>query len=183
MILLNIIFRTYNDIKSGTKACTATTLPRFLFPANQEYDPEDVEQGVFRGHLLLRVSFPPMLTRCLSDTFLIIQVAKHVLQGPTAALEGPGFHRGQQGVAALLNTSSVTPELIAYLAIQVWSIIAPFLAGSLLTLLQTRFALSSESTWSKRDGLFDYDEFFWSLVGILEDDESDAIIKLFNQYV
>jgi hypothetical protein len=30
-------------------------LPRFLYPDNQEYNEEDMDDGVLRGHLMLRV--------------------------------------------------------------------------------------------------------------------------------
>lgn len=46
------------------------------------------------------------------------QVAKHVLQGPSAALQAPGFHRGRQGNAVLINLTSVTRPLLAYLGVQ-----------------------------------------------------------------
>ena len=55
--------------------------------------------------------------RVIGDT--LRQVAKHVLQGPSAALQAPGFHRGRQGNAVLINLTSVTRSLLAYLAVQV----------------------------------------------------------------
>ncbi len=47
------------------------------------------------------------------------QAAKHILQGPTSALEGPGAHRGKQGNAAICGITTLTPNLIAYIATQV----------------------------------------------------------------
>ncbi|KJA25616.1 hypothetical protein HYPSUDRAFT_199737 [Hypholoma sublateritium FD-334 SS-4] len=48
---------TFNQLKTGLLPCGASLLPRFLFPENQVYNPEDVEDGCFRGHLLLRTHF------------------------------------------------------------------------------------------------------------------------------
>lgn len=48
-----------------------------------------------------------------------MQAAKHILQGPTSALEGPGTHRGKQGNAAICGITTLTPHLIAYVATQV----------------------------------------------------------------
>ena len=95
---------------------SASLLPRFLFPENQAYNPEDIEDGCFRGHLLLRVS---LLNYDFElDASFFGQVAKHILQGPSAALQSPGFHRGRKGVAVLINMTSVTRPLLAYLGIQ-----------------------------------------------------------------
>jgi hypothetical protein len=47
------------------------------------------------------------------------QVAKHIFQGPTAALERPGYHRGRRGNAALMGMTTMTPRAIGYVAVQV----------------------------------------------------------------
>lgn len=47
--------RTYNQLKNGVLAYKASCLPRFLYPEGQVYNQEDIEDGCFRGHLLLRV--------------------------------------------------------------------------------------------------------------------------------
>ena len=48
-----------------------------------------------------------------------LKVAKHIFQGPSAALEAAGYHRGKQGIAALIHITSMDPHLIAYIAVQV----------------------------------------------------------------
>lgn len=58
-----------------------------------------MDDGVLRGHLMLRV-------------------AKHIFQGPSAALEGPGYPRGKRGNAKLMGMTSMTPRAIAYVAVQ-----------------------------------------------------------------
>ncbi|KJA13296.1 hypothetical protein HYPSUDRAFT_209667 [Hypholoma sublateritium FD-334 SS-4] len=140
---------TYDDIKAGKLPVTATMLPRFLFPADHVYDPTDISKNLLRGHLMLRV-------------------AKHIFQGPSAALEEPGSHRGKQGNAAICGITSMSPYTIAYVATQV------------------RFALSSTSSWTPRDGTFSYAEFYWHIVNLLNDDDEPEvaeIIGLFNYHV
>ncbi|KJA14472.1 hypothetical protein HYPSUDRAFT_200946 [Hypholoma sublateritium FD-334 SS-4] len=78
---------TFDQLKTGVLPCGASLLPRFLFPEKQVYNSEDVEDGCFRGHLLLRV-------------------AKHVLQGPSAALQAPGFHRVQASTHFALTSAA-----------------------------------------------------------------------------
>jgi len=38
-------------------------------------------------------------------------------------------------------------------------------------------------TWAPVEGNFDYNMFFWALVGLFDDGEGEDIIKLFNEYV
>lgn len=56
LLALLMLSRTFNKLKSGILPHGASLLPRFLFPENQVYDREDVEDGCFQGHLLLRAS-------------------------------------------------------------------------------------------------------------------------------
>ncbi len=55
--LIHRNIRTFNKLKSGLLPCSASLLPRFLFPEDQVYNPKDIEEGCFRGHLMLRASF------------------------------------------------------------------------------------------------------------------------------
>ncbi|KAF8952928.1 hypothetical protein BDZ97DRAFT_1811726 [Flammula alnicola] len=138
--------QTYSDILAGKKCLTAYDLPRFLYPDGHAYNPDDMDTGVLHGHLLLRV-------------------AKHIFQGPTAALERPGYHRGRRGNAALMGMTAMTPRAIAYIAIQ------------------ARFAISAVDTWAPVEGNFDYNAFFWVIVSLFDDGEGEDIIKLYNEYV
>ncbi|KAF8954655.1 hypothetical protein BDZ97DRAFT_1676131, partial [Flammula alnicola] len=137
---------TYADILAGRKPLTAFDLPRFLYPDGHVYDPNDMDMGVLQGHLLLRV-------------------AKHIFQGPTAALERPGYHRGRRGNAALMGLTSMTPRAIGYVCVQ------------------TRFAICAVDNWATVDGNFDYNAFFWVIVSLFDDSEGEEILKLFNEYV
>jgi len=93
---------TYANIRNGTIKVTASKLPRFLYPDGYVYDPEDpetMEAGLLRGHLLIRV-------------------AKHIFMGPSAALKGPGYKRGTRGNAIANGMTNFTPRAIAYTAVQ-----------------------------------------------------------------
>ncbi|KJA15738.1 hypothetical protein HYPSUDRAFT_207595 [Hypholoma sublateritium FD-334 SS-4] len=141
---------TYNAILSGRLPVTTTMLPRFLFPDDHVYDPDDISKDLLRGHVMYRA-------------------AKHIFQGPSAALQGPGSHRGKQGNASICGITTMTPRTIAYVATQV------------------RFALSSTSSWTPRDGTFSYTDFYWHIVGLLDDEDDDMegpeIIRLYNYHV
>jgi hypothetical protein len=50
-------------------------------------------------------------------------------------------------------------------------------------MVQARFAMSSTSTWANNDGLFSYQDFYWRIVGLFEDEEEAAVlITFYNQY-
>ena len=49
-------FLSFKSLAPNTLQATAYELPRFLYPEDQEYDPDDIENGLFRGHYLLFVS-------------------------------------------------------------------------------------------------------------------------------
>lgn len=114
-----------------------------------------------------------------------IQAAKHILQGPTSALEGPGSHRGKQGNAAICGITALTPNLIAYIATQVsFSCRNQGVAKLIVSpAFQVRFALSSTSSWAVKDGTFSYQDFYHHIVELLteDDDETSQIINLYNQ--
>jgi len=38
-------------------------------------------------------------------------------------------------------------------------------------------------TWAPVEGKFDYNAFFWAIVGLFDDGEGEDIIKLYNEYV
>lgn len=113
----NFHFRTYDDIRAGSKSVLATQLPRFLYPDGRGYDEDDLETGLLEGHVLVRVS-AALLYIC-HHLDCQCQISKHILQGPTAALEADGFHRGQGGNAAITGQSEMTPRCVAYMAVQV----------------------------------------------------------------
>ncbi|KAG5634595.1 hypothetical protein H0H81_001445, partial [Sphagnurus paluster] len=91
---------TFTKIRNGELKVTDAMLPRYLYPDDQEYDPKDMSEGIFRGHIMERA-------------------LRHLLQGPSLALQAPGTSRGKSGNAAIGGLYSVTPQTIAYVAVQV----------------------------------------------------------------
>ncbi|KAJ7097120.1 hypothetical protein B0H15DRAFT_797835 [Mycena belliarum] len=97
---------------------------------------------------------------------ILLRSAKALLMGPASALKGDGWHRGKAGNASLIGLLTFTGRLIAYIACQV------------------RFNLSSQQDWNKLDGHFDYEEFFWCLVGLFDDEQyGSKTIALYNRVV
>ncbi|KAJ6540202.1 hypothetical protein DFH09DRAFT_1323221 [Mycena vulgaris] len=95
----------------------------------------------------------------------MIKPSSYGFLGPSAALGGPGAHKGKAGNAVINGVSGLTGRDIAYVACQV------------------RFAISSLEEWSQMDGEFSYVEFFWKVVDSLRGDEGDAIVARFNHDV
>ncbi|KAJ6608889.1 hypothetical protein B0H10DRAFT_2226386 [Mycena sp. CBHHK59/15] len=97
---------------------------------------------------------------------VLLRSAKAILMGPDSALECDGFHKGREGNASIIRMTTVTLRAICWVGVQVY------------------FALSSKQEWSKTDGDFDYEEFFWALLALFEDEEATQdIIDLWNKVV
>ncbi|KAJ7674372.1 hypothetical protein B0H17DRAFT_1082188 [Mycena rosella] len=100
---------------------------------------------------------------------ILLCTAKALLMGPASALQGDGWHRGKADNAQLIGLLTFTGRIIAYIARQV------------------RFNLASQQDWNKCDNHFDYQVFFWQLVGLFEGDENQEFaartIALYNRVV
>ncbi|KAI0069595.1 hypothetical protein K474DRAFT_1714092 [Panus rudis PR-1116 ss-1] len=132
------------NIKKGDLPVTAKQAPAFLYPDGHSYNAGDELAGFGYGHYAIRV-------------------AKHIFQGPSSALEGPGFHKGKSSNASLCSLDSMTPEAFAYV------------------MVQARYALSSQPEWSTQDNSFDVVEFYWELVNILRLPRSKSILEFYNE--
>ncbi|EPQ54114.1 hypothetical protein GLOTRDRAFT_26664, partial [Gloeophyllum trabeum ATCC 11539] len=106
--------------------------PRFLYPDGREYDKNNLEDGLFGGHVMIRC-------------------AKHLLVGPASALRPTGYKKGRAGNAKVMGVNSITPRIIAYIAVQVG------------------FALSDVQEWNQLDHDFNYQSFFWNILTLFED--------------
>ncbi|KAJ7141094.1 hypothetical protein C8R44DRAFT_866749 [Mycena epipterygia] len=137
---------TFALLREGEIDVLGTELPYFLYRDGHVYDPEDMEDGLLEGQALFAV-------------------AKHVYQGPSAALKAPGYNRGKAGNAALNGVTSLTGRDVAYVACQL------------------RFALSSQHNWNNMDGTFSYPDFYWTVVDILRGEEGQEILDRFNYKV
>ncbi|KAJ6586266.1 hypothetical protein DFH09DRAFT_1308304 [Mycena vulgaris] len=130
---------TFARIRAGDIIVLGTELPYLLYRDGYEYNEDDREDGLLEGHTLFAC-------------------AKHIYQGPSAALKAPGYNRGKAGNAALNGVTALTRRDIAYVA------------------CQSRFALSSQQHWGVADGTFSYLDFFWTIVDILRGEEGQEII-------
>ena len=77
----------------------------------------------------------------------------------------------------------MTPHTIAYVAIQVChNDISDFSLNQHLTYdtEQAHFAMSLTGTWANIDGLFNYSDFYWQIVGLFEYEEAAVLIKFYN---
>jgi hypothetical protein len=106
---------TIEEINSGRKV-PANLLPCFLWPEGHIFDPEDPEDGLFRGHIPVRVRCHAVCLWILLNT---LQCAKMVYIGPASALTIPGAKRGKPGNAAVMQMRKMTVRALAYVAVQV----------------------------------------------------------------
>ncbi|KZT30275.1 hypothetical protein NEOLEDRAFT_1055026, partial [Neolentinus lepideus HHB14362 ss-1] len=149
------------NVKTGRESVTAMQLPRFLYPEGHEYREDDIEEGLFHGHLMIRVR-PFVLLLSLTQ-LEPSQSAKHLFVGPGSSLKGPGYKKGRAGVAKIIGMNKITPRAIAYVACQV------------------RFALSDVQEWNQTDRDFDYTQFYWNIVSLFDNDECAEVIRFYNQ--
>ncbi|KAJ8695387.1 hypothetical protein PTI98_007990 [Pleurotus ostreatus] len=139
---------TYQDIQDGYTLVNAKQLPRFLYPHDRTED-NSISDGAFQGYLMIRA-------------------AKFILIGRSCATSEPGASTGRRGNAALAEIHTITPRVIAYIAVQL------------------HFALSSQSTWGLKDkALFDYHKFYWNIVSFFEADASGGqdILEYYNYHL
>ncbi|KAF9494926.1 hypothetical protein BDN71DRAFT_1448326 [Pleurotus eryngii] len=144
-ITLPTTTETYNKILDGNIIVTAKQLPRFLYPLDHNHDTQTLLDGVFEGYLMVRA-------------------AKFILIGCSCATSAPGASTAWRGNAALANITTVTPQIIAYVAVQL------------------HFALSSQSTWGSKDkGHFNYHKFYWNIISFFDADP-DAGKEIIGHY-
>ncbi|KAJ7176288.1 hypothetical protein C8R43DRAFT_1197913 [Mycena crocata] len=150
---------TYEAIVKGDITLTGSQLPRFIFPLDQAF-PVGVD------------SEDPVWLDVFDNALkgeIVLRSAKALLMGPDSALEVDGYHKGRPGNAKIIGLESFTPRVIAWVVTQVY------------------FALSSKQEWGRKDGDFDYDEFFWTIHGLFEGEGSEEwakeIIDLWNKVV
>ncbi|KAF7371411.1 hypothetical protein MSAN_00777800 [Mycena sanguinolenta] len=138
---------TYEKIKAGDKLfSTNGKIPAFLYPKDHIYNEHDIEDKVLEGPLP-------------------IAAAKQIYQGPSAALQAPGYHRGRAGNAARNGQDALGARDVAYVCTQLYC------------------SLSSLSNWAANDGNFSYEDFYWAIADLFEDGEGQDIIDNFNYHV
>ncbi|KAF7336167.1 hypothetical protein MVEN_02164100 [Mycena venus] len=147
---------TWTQIVEGDKQISSTQLPKFVFPCSQVFPVGKELDDPAWGAVLENA--------CKGEVCL--RSAKAIFMGPDAALEGDGYHKGKPGNASIIGMTTFTPRIIAGVITQV------------------RFALSSRQDWNKMDGDFDYEEFFWTIHDLFDDQDFAAgIIRHWNKVV
>ncbi|KAJ6514139.1 hypothetical protein DFH09DRAFT_941197, partial [Mycena vulgaris] len=106
--------------------------PSFLYE-EASYDVDDLDNGLLRGHLMLRT-------------------LRHIWTAPTSVLYGLDGAIPTICNARLHGVLTVDAEMVAYAAVQ---------ARTMLT----------TADWKYRDGAFDYEQFFGSIVELFTNTE------------
>ncbi|KAF8206902.1 hypothetical protein K438DRAFT_1815364 [Mycena galopus ATCC 62051] len=147
---------TYIEMAQGVKVVEGTELPRFIFPLNQVFPVgTDTNDPVWLDVLE---------NACKGE--ICLRSAKAIYMGPESALECDGYHKGKPGKASIIGMTTFTRRIIAGHITQVY------------------FSLSAKQDWHKKDGLFDYSMFFWTIYDLFEDTEWAAdVIALWNRVV
>ncbi|KAJ7651839.1 hypothetical protein B0H17DRAFT_1215142 [Mycena rosella] len=117
---------------AGRVELKATEYPAFFW-AEDTYDEDDLDKGLLRGPLILRV-------------------LRHVWTAPSSALFGLDNGIPRSCNACLHNVFTVDKEMIGY-------------AG-----VQARIMLST-TEWKPRDGSYNYEDLFKSILNLFEDPE------------
>ncbi|KAK7037070.1 hypothetical protein R3P38DRAFT_3311649 [Favolaschia claudopus] len=161
----------WQQVLEGERQLLSDQLPRFIFPCSQEFP----------------VGKPPAWGAVLEHACkgeVCLRSAKAIFMGPDAALEGDGYHKGKPGNATIIGmTEDIHPTNHRWGRNSgILSLYPPMLVSLIES--QVRFALSSRQDWIKLDGDFDYEEFFWTIYGLFDDqDFADNIIALWNKAV
>ncbi|KAK7020761.1 hypothetical protein VNI00_017580 [Paramarasmius palmivorus] len=138
--------KALDDLKRA-KAVTHSSLPGLLYDYRL-FDPTDMYQGLFRGYTLTR--------------------AWRNLHKSPAATMNLNDASEDNGNAAIAGVKSVTPESIAYVAVQVY------------------FALSTQTTWRRTCGKLDLYIFYRNLIKVYEagkDSWKEDLLNFFNKEV
>ncbi|KAF8218077.1 hypothetical protein K438DRAFT_1925305 [Mycena galopus ATCC 62051] len=138
---------TYEKIRAGDKLFSINgKIPAFMYPKDHVYNADDIEDKLLEGRLP-------------------IAAAKQIYQGPSAALQAPGYHRGRAGNAARNGQDALGARDVAYVCTQLY------------------FGLSSLGSWGANDGNFSYVDFYWAIVSLFEGGEGQGILDNFNYHV
>ncbi|KAJ7349783.1 hypothetical protein DFH08DRAFT_958744 [Mycena albidolilacea] len=147
---------TYNEISEGVKTVTGAHIPRFIFPIDQVFPINATADDPAWLDVLDNA--------CKGE--ICLRSAKAIYMGPDSALERDGYHKGRPGKASIIGMKTFTRRVIAGVITQI------------------HFALSAKQEWHKTDGDFDYEEFFWTIYGLFDDEEwAKEIITLWNKVV
>ncbi|KAJ6450256.1 hypothetical protein C8R45DRAFT_1114176 [Mycena sanguinolenta] len=144
---------TTQGILEGGRKVEGMQLPRFIFPVEQDF-PVGVPME------------DPMWLAVLENGLrgeVLLWSAKCLFMGPESSFKCNGYHKGRTGKASIIGMLSFTPRVICWVVTQV------------------HFALSSKQDWHKIDGDFNYEDFYWTIYSLFDDDEfAQRILGLWN---
>lgn len=118
------------DGESTAYSLVAEEWPTFLYDELSGWSSNNVSKGLFRGHVLARVSPTTISNRPDLKAIFYNQVALRIYRNRTAVNNeeiGKPFDpkgsrsQGQQPFLKKYNITKVTPEMVAYAALQVCS--------------------------------------------------------------
>lgn len=144
--------------------------PTFLYDETVEWSRRDIRSGLFRGHVLIRVSCPPRPLTSKLATLNNLQVALRMFRNSTAAQVdelGKWYNpklkaTGPKDFVTRCGITRVTPYMVAYSAIQ------------------TYCGLSSAKTWGAQDGTFNLIHFYHLIIQTLSDTEDKWVQDTLN---
>ncbi|KAJ7825988.1 hypothetical protein B0H14DRAFT_2596187 [Mycena olivaceomarginata] len=147
---------TYNKISEGIKTVTGFHIPRFIFPINQVFPINTTADNPAR---------PDALDNTRKGE-ICLQACMMCPPRPDSALEHDGYHKGQPGKANIISMKTFTCHVIAGVITQI------------------HFMLSTKQEWHKMDSDFDYEQFFWTIYGLFNNEDwAEGIITLWNKVV
>ncbi|KIM63735.1 hypothetical protein SCLCIDRAFT_116469, partial [Scleroderma citrinum Foug A] len=124
--------------------------PYFLYK-NEQYDPEDPVKGLFKNVMLMQ-AFKHVFTSpsSVDSENVVSETDQEDCKPPLKCQKGSNEKCNQSHVAALLGMKSVSPHVIAYIAVQLC------------------FALSICNCWCIINEDFDYQKFYSNIILFLE---------------
>lgn len=102
--------------KGARKYQQHTDWPAFLYDASA-YDKDDLEAGLFKHQVLIKVS--PKLACLTIRPYFCCQILRHILIGPSAAKSNSRVTLPRRCNAGIIRISKIDSNLIAYAACQV----------------------------------------------------------------
>ena len=114
--LLILMRRTRSRLRSGEILITGDEWPMFVYEGEIYHD-DDLWKGLFRGRLLINVSFIPKISLARFYHLFPRQAFKHIFISPSS-VDSDG-RATRSGNAALHSMKHVTIASIAYIATQV----------------------------------------------------------------
>ncbi|KAG6874525.1 hypothetical protein C0992_007650, partial [Termitomyces sp. T32_za158] len=145
----------YNDefrqeLSSGKVEVTAHDMPLFLYDKTRCFR---TSSAGFPNDLTpeeeLDFDEYEQLTKGLCRGPLLISTCQHMLYG--SGIERSESHATKRPIADKFSITTITPEIIAYTAIQ------------------ARFALSSISQWNLQEGVFNFQDFYYNILSLFDD--------------